>query len=90
MDFIDTYLKLEEEQNQVFFSEKKYLLTVLETAKYLGLSRSMIYNLMESGKLRYVKIGAARRVPRQCCQEFIEANLVGGWNIQSGINLQKS
>lgn len=61
-------------------SSAKGLFTVLEAARYLSLSRSMIYNLMESGKLRYVKIGSARRIPRDCCRELIESNLIGGWN----------
>lgn len=62
---------------------KKGLFTVLEAANYLSLSRSMIYNLMESGKLRYVKIGSARRIPWNCCQELIDSNLAGGWNLYS-------
>ena len=61
----------------------KCLLTVLETATYLGVSRSMIYNLMEAGKLRYVKIGSVRRIPKECCQELIEAHLAGGWQLES-------
>lgn len=70
-------------KNFALDDQKKFLFTVLETAQYLGLSRSMIYNLMEAGKLRYVKIGTTRRIPKSCCQELIEANLTGGWNIQT-------
>lgn len=71
---------------------EKLLFTVLEAASYLSLSRSMIYNLMESGKLRFVKIGSARRIPKACCLELMEKNLMGGWNIPEsgdfmGVNL---
>lgn len=65
---------------------KKGLLTVLEAANFLRLSRSMIYNLMESGKLRYVKIGSARRIPKDCCCELIESHLMGGWNAKVDSN----
>lgn len=65
---------------------KTGLLTVIEAATFLSLSRSMIYNLMESGKLRYVKIGSARRIPRDCCRELIESHLMGGWNLNVGSN----
>ena len=39
------------------------LLTVRQTARELGLSRSTIYALIGSGELASVKIGRSRRVP---------------------------
>jgi excisionase family DNA binding protein len=39
------------------------LATVAEAARFLSLGRSTIYELMNSGKLRYCKIGGARRIP---------------------------
>ena len=38
------------------------LQTVTTVAKYLSLSRSKVYQLMESGHLPYVKIGKSRRL----------------------------
>ena len=43
-------------------SKAPQLARVAEVAKYLTLSRSKIYQLMESGGLPYVKIGKSRRV----------------------------
>jgi excisionase family DNA binding protein len=62
---------------------EKGLITVVEAAKFLSLSRSTIYNLMDSGRLRYVKIGGSRRIPWQCCLELIQSHLIGGWNLQA-------
>jgi excisionase family DNA binding protein len=38
------------------------LAKVAEVAKYLSLSRSTVYQLMESGRLPYIKLGKCRRV----------------------------
>lgn len=38
------------------------LQTVQAVAKYLSLSRSKVYQLMERGELTYVKIGKSRRL----------------------------
>ena len=53
------------------------LCRVNEAAKFLGISRSMIYKLMEDGSLVYVRIGTGRRVPRQALRELAADNLVG-------------
>ncbi|MFI6073228.1 excisionase family DNA-binding protein [Actinoplanes sp. NPDC051343] len=42
---------------------RKALYTVREAAEQLNLSRSQIYELIRSGRLRTVKEGRARRVP---------------------------
>lgn len=36
-----------------------------DVARFLSLSRSMVYLLMENGALPYVKFGRARRVPHR-------------------------
>lgn len=41
------------------------LVTVAEAAGFLGVSKSMVYLLMERGELPYAKFGRARRVPRR-------------------------
>ena len=41
------------------------LLRVPEVAKFLGLARSTVYQLMDRGELPYAKIGRSRRVPRR-------------------------
>jgi excisionase family DNA binding protein len=59
------------------------LMTVREAATFLRLGRSTLYNLMESGRLAYVRFGsegrrAARRIPRKAVIALAAAHLVGG------------
>jgi excisionase family DNA binding protein len=60
------------------------LVDVKEAAEFLSVSRTTIYALMETGQLRYVKIGKARRIPRRAMIELAAANLRGGWADASG------
>jgi excisionase family DNA binding protein len=50
--------------------------TVPDVARYLKMSRSMIYLLMERGELAYVKIGRTRRVKAEDITKLIELNSV--------------
>jgi excisionase family DNA binding protein len=54
------------------------LISVSEAAEFLGVSRSMVYVLMEDGQLPYVKIGRARRIPRRALLAFAAERLRGG------------
>ncbi|MGH3427141.1 MAG: helix-turn-helix domain-containing protein [Mycobacteriales bacterium] len=56
------------------------LVTVAEAGRFTGLSRSSLYALMERGKLLYVKIGRARRIPRRALIELVASNLRCGWD----------
>jgi excisionase family DNA binding protein len=51
------------------------LVTVPEAAAFLSLSRSTLYALMERGDLPYVRIGAARRIPRKALIALASSNL---------------
>lgn len=53
------------------------LVTVPEAAAFLSLSRSTLYALMERGDLPYVRIGAARRIPRKALVALALSNLTG-------------
>ncbi len=52
------------------------MLTVDAAAKFLSLSRTTIYDMMESGDLPYVKFGRSRRVPRRALIEAAAGALV--------------
>ena len=54
------------------------LMTVTEAAKFLRLSRSSVYALMENGELAFVKIGRSRRIPRRGVVELAVRGLRGG------------
>ena len=54
------------------------LLTVLEAAEFLRLSRSAIYLLMDRGELAFVKLGRSRRIPRRAVVALAARGLRGG------------
>ena len=54
------------------------LMTVKECAEFLHLSRSSVYELMNSGDLCYAKLGRSRRIPRRAVVELAACELRGG------------
>lgn len=59
-------------------SGKKRLLKAPEIATRLNISRAKVYQLMQTGEIRTVRIGAARRVRPKDLDDFILQNLVPG------------
>jgi excisionase family DNA binding protein len=53
------------------------LMTVAEAAEFLSLGRTTLYGLMDAGRLPYVKIGRARRIPRAALVRLAAENLKG-------------
>lgn len=49
----------------------RLLLTVTEAGRSLGISRSMVYELIAGGQLTSVKIGGARRVSFDSLVSFV-------------------
>ncbi len=47
------------------------LLTVSEAAKYLGVSRSKIYQLIEWGEVKAVKLGRSTQVEKESLDQFL-------------------
>ncbi len=50
--------------------------TIIEAAKFSGLSRSTLYGLMDKGQLAYAKVGKRRLIPRRALVELIEDHMV--------------
>lgn len=48
------------------------LMSIVEAAQFLGLSRSVIYRLMDTGELPSYKIGKRRVLKRADILEFID------------------
>ena len=44
-----------------------------EAMKVLAIGRNMIYKLLQSGKLRAIKIGKLYRIPKRYLQDFIDS-----------------
>jgi excisionase family DNA binding protein len=51
---------------------------VREAARFLGISVSQAYALMERGELPFVKFGKSRRIPRRALIEFAKRHLMNG------------
>ncbi|MBL8796596.1 MAG: helix-turn-helix domain-containing protein [Planctomycetia bacterium] len=51
---------------------------VRDACTFLGLSQAMVYKLMDSGMLPFVKLGRSRRIPHKALIELAARNLVGG------------
>ena len=52
------------------------MLTVREASGMLGLSRSQIYKLMDTGEIAYAQLGGTRRIPRLELVKYLRANMV--------------
>lgn len=50
--------------------------TIKEAEAFLGLSRGMIYRLMESGSLQFAKFGKSRRLPWASLRSYAAQCLV--------------
>jgi excisionase family DNA binding protein len=50
----------------------KLLLTPTEAATALGIGRSKVYELMQTGQLQSVHIGACRRIPADALTAFLD------------------
>jgi excisionase family DNA binding protein len=53
----------------------RLLLTIPEAAASLGVSRSLIYELVHIGTITTIKIGRSRRVPVAALENFIARQL---------------
>jgi excisionase family DNA binding protein len=49
---------------------------ISETARFLGVSRSLVYQLINTGVLPSVRIGRSRRIPIRAVRELAARNLV--------------
>ena len=54
------------------------LLTIAEVGAFLRVSRATVYNLMDSGQVPFIKVGRARRIPKQAVLQFAAQALEGG------------
>jgi excisionase family DNA binding protein len=56
------------------FPAPRRLLTIVEAAEALSISRSSIYRLFDAGQLAWVQIGGSRRVASTEIERFIAAH----------------
>jgi excisionase family DNA binding protein len=56
--------------------DQRLLYKVTEAAKLLSLSRSAVYMLLATGRLKSVRVGRARRIPAAELHRFVEGLVV--------------
>ncbi|MBN4083983.1 helix-turn-helix domain-containing protein [bacterium AH-315-A03] len=61
-----TYLTL-----PTYGSQERLLLSVVDAAQILSLSRSKVYELLAAGAIRSVRIGRSRRIPRSALDDYV-------------------
>jgi excisionase family DNA binding protein len=55
---------------------ERQLARVAEVARFLNVSRSKVYQMMDAGELAYVKLGKSRRVRWSDVQRLVDQNVV--------------
>jgi excisionase family DNA binding protein len=50
---------------------------ITDACEFVGVGRSFLYTLMESGSLRFIKLGRRRLIPRLELQRLLADGLVG-------------
>ena len=58
--------------NLTIETDEKLLLTVVEAAHRLGIGRTLMYDLLDSGEVRSVHIGRLRKIPVEALRDFVE------------------
>ena len=56
--------------------EDEGLRTIPFVARFLAVSRSKVYQMMEAGELEFVKLGASRRIPWVAVLRLVRQNTV--------------
>ena len=67
----DTSPRADGSRERFASSSRPLLLSVKEAADLIGLGRSTIYKLMDSGTLAFVHVGKSRRIPLDEAHAFV-------------------
>lgn len=52
------------------------VMRIAEACRFAGVGRSYLYEAMARGELPFLKIGAARRIPRRALEEWLARHVV--------------
>lgn len=63
---------------------------ISQSARFLGVSRSLVYRLINAGVLPSVRIGRNRRIPIRAVRELASDNLVVLPSVTNGEDQKKS
>jgi len=62
-------------------------MSIPKAAKYLGVGRDLMYELVKSGQIRSFKVGNRSLVPRTSCDEWLQGQLDAASKEPSGAQL---
>jgi len=52
------------------------LVTIVEGARFLGVSKTTLYDMLGRGEIAYSRVGHLKRIPRRALIEYAEKHLV--------------
>lgn len=55
--------------------DERLLLSVVEAARRLGIGRTLMYELLGSGRVQSVHVGRLRKVPPEALEAFVLASM---------------
>jgi excisionase family DNA binding protein len=64
--------------NDSFEPAGPLLHTITSAAQRLGLARGTVIKLLDTGELRYRRVGADRRIPQTELRRYAGSELIGG------------
>jgi excisionase family DNA binding protein len=79
MDVVSIESVLDDREPAQVSSEGSLLLSVKAASRHLGLTRSVLYELINRGEISHVLIGSRRYISRDQINAFIEANTHTGY-----------
>jgi excisionase family DNA binding protein len=65
---------MNEHKDIKIFEEAPDLLTPIELQALLGVGRTKVYHLLESGEIRHLRIGRTYKIPKCYVVDFIESS----------------
>lgn len=63
--------------NLTIQADDRLLLTVVEAARRLGISRSLLYELLATGEIEAIHVGRLRRIPADALTDYVDRQRVG-------------
>lgn len=57
--------------------DDRLLLTVVEAARRLGISRSLLYELIARDEIQSIRVGRLRRIPVEALTKYVDQQQIG-------------
>jgi excisionase family DNA binding protein len=87
MDIVEAVNPLDGPPQQINQADGGFLLTTKAAAKYLGLSYSTVYDMLNQGEIAHVVVGSRRYISRDQMTAFIDAHSQTGGQLRTSWSL---